>query len=1782
MVKKLIFLLLVGIGYNSYGQTNFTVLFYDQIGFTNVGFDDPTSLTTLRNNGDITQAQFDFHNGTNNTLGAIRRATAREVLKYIENSIDMGSTVLRANFNSSYTSGTNSIGVAAVSYTLNGGINEPLALNHIQTGIDPNTSLPDLEITLDFGYPFNSDYSITDASTADLYTVILHEYTHALGISGSIYQGFNSSTYQHIYNDNGPFNSWDMLLKVNDGGTWEDVVVSGALNSDATLTTTVDRHIYYYSSGLNQYFPITSVYPPSEGTTYSHFERGSRGLNFVMSPSGTSNTIIRKWNDVELLALCDLGYSLHGTASTYPFGCSLPPIGVEDNFTYSASGWQSYDVLGNDIEIGSNGLEPDLDYEGTGFLIYNNETVGDVRWRNGELELLPDDDFCGTLTLVYIPKDATTGRPGVPAFVYINVPCTTCPDNPCSYICNGEFENGMGLPLYDLLPNFKDFDGISPPQQAPASFWWETTSSADLIVDGTVRVPHAIGQWGHPGTHNGSGDNDRFIRLYSHRYGSGSPAVGEAMVTQSLPLNGSNQYELSFKAFTQHNSLSSSTIGIYRSPNYHTVPSLTSLNAKIGNGDLIHIGDIDINQSEYNQWADVALSFSSVTGSQYIYFIPINNTSSGGSQSTYLDAVELVEVGPKLEVTVTPDNSAPFTGSNVEFVIQITNAGSINATNVAVQNLLPAEMTYVTSDFNNIVGSTYGHTFSSIPVGSVETIHITGYVTPSAFDCDAIQNTFKILSAVPSIGCNKFEYKEWIQPQVLCGCDSISDSCACLALDTNITKLSGDTIIIPCGDSVFVSAGLGFKTYLWSAGGTTPGIWVSQPGIVSLKVTTHNGCDTTIQFVVETNCCEVSSVSQSFEKEYYSNKYGILTQAIIKNPSNDLYIIIGTSYDKTVGNGQPMTGRGLTLIGVDLLGEQQWIKKYTVADLAPSIYDYQVILYDQISMRIQDAKAGPNTFLITGSTFNANYDWESFVGHFAYDGSLITLKEYRNAAGHLVLNSIDDAYDANGLPDGYLITGTKHSSSSYEIIFGKFDNSGSVVWDQAISFPSVYTAYSHGVESCPNLNVTTSALDGYIIAGIHGYATSTALDKSLVLMKSDAGGYVTQIVRLHQAFEPGSDFKLLPTTTNGGLDRAFLFMYGSGSSTQEIIRVIKFDQNFNIIWSYEYEATSGYDFEHAYDILEEAGEYKIIARNTQGKGALFNIDQSGIPTSSDYKYTGLDFRGGSYFDDFYIEAYNDRMLVEGGNFVSAGIGSNTGATLIRWDANDETSCTHPNPMSHQGYTPAMSPETDQYQQHAGLIPYLVDAPSATISSNVYCCDNNLSTQVESGCYFIPDFDFDLGCDKVTITETSIFGVMSGTPTYQWVLDGNNDATVELPTITGLAQGSHTLCLTMTYFSGCSKTVCKDFTLAPDTVYDTLRACDEFITYQPANCSLYNSYILVDHDPSDDGMGFNYNYNSLNGGPGCSGWTNHDLKHGHYTFNFFNDDNCLEKVLELDIILSDHDTIIECDTIWTCKTNNWYMPDSCGQYYSYEIFDQDPSDDLWHDYNYNSLTNPTYGGPGCAGWISHNFILGNYVINFYDSLGCTRKILKIAVLSKDTVRTTKDIYVCPGQCATIDITDPDYFCQPNYGSFYGTIDDGSLMYPVPSSLQIQICAPTTGTFEFITHTATGCVCIVTGNIIYYSPCPLPSGPAEEYSGIDDAQGGEIEVYPNPTTGLLQLEFGGEIEKGATLTVTDVVGREFATTPLAPTQRIDLSEMASGTYILRVCNGRKTSYKRVVKE
>lgn len=268
--------------------TSFTVTYLDVAADNDIGFDDPA-------------------------LGAGRRAVMDGVLAYLAGVITDGGNC-DVEVRVSQTDGSGALAFAGTSYPMAAGFQPGRAFQHLTTGIDPNPATADILVTVDFGYPWNDTAGPVAWPDFDLYSVLLHEVTHGLGIA-SLSNGSGTSSTGF----GGIFTSYDNLIhRVSDGQkAWDGAGTFQLLASE--LAGGANVLDFRGASAAAQYpgggYPyIDTASPYAQGSNLSHFQTTVSPSETVMVRGIRQAEEKRTLTTFEASALKDLGYSIDPAA----------------------------------------------------------------------------------------------------------------------------------------------------------------------------------------------------------------------------------------------------------------------------------------------------------------------------------------------------------------------------------------------------------------------------------------------------------------------------------------------------------------------------------------------------------------------------------------------------------------------------------------------------------------------------------------------------------------------------------------------------------------------------------------------------------------------------------------------------------------------------------------------------------------------------------------------------------------------------------------------------------------------------------------------------------------------------------------------------------------------------------------------------------------------------------------------------------------------------------------------------------------------------------------------------------------------------------------------------------------------------------------------------------------------------------------------------------------------------------------------------------------------------
>jgi hypothetical protein len=314
------------------------------------------------------------------------------------------------------------------------------------------------------------------ATEMDLYTVALHEITHALGFA-SLINGNGISKYGNYSNY---YSRYDLFLKNSNnlplltttsacpvyGQKFNTSINTNELGpASASCTTAIN-----FAGSVNQKCYTPTTYTP--GSSLSHFDDPchapnpyTNGTYYVMNAATPYGVTKRFLKQEERMALCDLGYNTNTTYgtpanftnTTYTGSCSgIQVAGICDGvvngiliYTTTASTTTASTITISLASLASNDYAAALP-----ITITNLENV----YSNGTISTTPTDlvftatlNYTGPVLLRYVPRDAN-GVYGNITYVHAFITPVGCsPVSPCDMVQNGGFENVSGTKLCGIL-----------------------------------------------------------------------------------------------------------------------------------------------------------------------------------------------------------------------------------------------------------------------------------------------------------------------------------------------------------------------------------------------------------------------------------------------------------------------------------------------------------------------------------------------------------------------------------------------------------------------------------------------------------------------------------------------------------------------------------------------------------------------------------------------------------------------------------------------------------------------------------------------------------------------------------------------------------------------------------------------------------------------------------------------------------------------------------------------------------------------------------------------------------------------------------------------------------------------------------------------------------------------------------------------------------------------------------------------------------------------------------
>lgn len=262
----------------------FNLFFRDVLDNTDIGFDDPEE-------------------------GATRRQTVEAAMQYVSGLLNVIGTA-DIEFQQSADSGSF---LAAASPLLDlpapDGIYNGFVFDHLTTGSDPDPELPDGVIIVNFAFDWNSDLGDPAAQEYDLFSAILHELTHTLGMV-SLLDETGQSQLSEAPRATGIFMHFDEFLERSMNGK-RLVLEGGVVNATADDTESEDVVFVgtQASAAFAEAVPIHSPSTYAPGSSLSHWGLpiSFEAVMYWTAPPGMTN---RAYLPYEVQALSDLGYGV--------------------------------------------------------------------------------------------------------------------------------------------------------------------------------------------------------------------------------------------------------------------------------------------------------------------------------------------------------------------------------------------------------------------------------------------------------------------------------------------------------------------------------------------------------------------------------------------------------------------------------------------------------------------------------------------------------------------------------------------------------------------------------------------------------------------------------------------------------------------------------------------------------------------------------------------------------------------------------------------------------------------------------------------------------------------------------------------------------------------------------------------------------------------------------------------------------------------------------------------------------------------------------------------------------------------------------------------------------------------------------------------------------------------------------------------------------------------------------------------------------------------------------
>ncbi|MDA9228191.1 T9SS type A sorting domain-containing protein [Flavobacteriales bacterium] len=457
-------------------------------------------------------------------------------------------------------------------------------------------------------------------------------------------------------------------------------------------------------------------------------------------------------------------------------------------------------------------------------------------------------------------------------------------------------------------------------------------------------------------------------------------------------------------------------------------------------------------------------------------------------------------------------------------------------------------------------------------------------------------------------------------------------------------------------------------------------------------------------------------------------------------------------------------------------------------------------------------------------------------------------------------------------------------------------------------------------------------------------------------------------------------------------------------------------------------------------------------------------------------------------------------------------------------------------------------------------------------SYVICCDPFLSVTITA----CDSFDWDGVTYDSTGTYTNVYTDIYGcdsTVTLNLTINNSSSSTVTITSCDSFDWDGVTYDLTGTYTNvytgtnGCDSTVTLDLTInSSDSTSFTASACDTSYFWNGVTYNMSGSYsqTLTNISGCDSVVTLNltigYTESSTVTITACDSFDWDGVSYdstGMYTNTYTNISGC-DSTVTLDLTITGFSSSSTV-TITACDSFDWdgMTYDSTGMY-----------------------TNIYTGLNGCDSTVTLDLTINNSSSSTVTITACDS--FDWDGVTYDSTGTYTNVYTDVNGCdstVTLDLTindgPNDATVIQNGDSLTVTVSTGTAPYTYEwntGETTQSILPDSSGTYYCIVTDANGCE-DWSNQYVYTS------------TSISELNSNKMSVYPNPTKGILNIEFNNFDKRYTSLSIVNILGEEIYTEELDNTfikysNQLDLSEYSNGIYFVKFSSIEEVLTKKLI--